>query len=351
VNTTDNGSVNISGNSTDGDGVDNNGSLNASGNGSINVTGNTSNGTGVDNNGPVNTTDNSSVNISGNSTDGDGVDNNGPLNASDNSSINVTGNTSNGTGVDNNGPVNTTDNSSVNISGNSTDGDGVNNNASLNASDNSSINVTGYPTVSINTDEINTQDNGTANICDNSGCKDFPDNNSSNVSGNSTDGGGSDNNGVLNVSGNLTEGGRASSSHGSSYAPEAVAAGVWGVTAAIVGLTHEVWTLENPQVLTLDAGDTSLTGSTLQSVLVDHDADVSVQTSAGVANRHLAYRDASDGVRHYALDDGQTHAQLSFNPQSHEYFYREQGVNNGKPYTVTSHGWLKESVRLGVNVK
>jgi hypothetical protein len=90
-----------------------------------------------------------------------------------------------------------------------------------------------------------------------------------------------------------------------------------------------------------------LTGSTLQSAFIDGDARVSVQTPAGVANRRLAYRDASDGVRHFTSDDAGVNAQLSFNPQSREYFYREQGVNNGKPYTVTSHGWLKESVRLG----
>lgn len=111
---------------------------------------------------------------------------------------------------------------------------------------------------------------------------------------------------------------------------------------------HEVWVLENPQALTLDAGDASLTGSLLQSVVVSGDmADVSVQMPTGVVKHRLTYRDASDGVRHFALDDGQTHVQMSFNPQSREYFYEERGVGKGKPYILISHGWLKESVHLG----
>jgi hypothetical protein len=56
----------------------------------------------------------------------------------------------------------------------------------------------------------------------------------------------------------------------------------------------------------------------------------------------------NSGVKHFTADNAKTHVQLSFNPQSREYCYREQGMNNGKPYTVTSHGWLKEPAQVGV---
>ena len=75
VNTTDNGTTNISGDSTNGDGTDINGSINTSGNGSTNIDGNSTNGTGTDigPNATINTTGNGTTDISGNSTNGTGV--------------------------------------------------------------------------------------------------------------------------------------------------------------------------------------------------------------------------------------------------------------------------------------
>ena len=32
---------------------------------------------------------------------------------------------------------------------------------------------------------------------------------------------------------------------------------------------------------------------------------------------------------------------LSVNVQTHEFFYTERGVMDGKPYVVNAHGWLK----------
>ncbi|ELS7814202.1 filamentous hemagglutinin N-terminal domain-containing protein, partial [Escherichia coli] len=114
----------------------------------INLTGNSTNGMGIDVWGGANTLNatNGSISLTGNSTNGTGLQLNGTntLNAT-NGSISLTGNSTNGTGLQLNGTntLNAT-NGSISLTGNSTNGTGLflGGNKTLSAS-NGSINLTG----------------------------------------------------------------------------------------------------------------------------------------------------------------------------------------------------------------
>lgn len=97
----------------------------------------------------------------------------------------------------------------------------------------------------------------------------------------------------------------------------------------------------------LESGDSIFwADAELEHVTVDmttNSADVQLLTHAGALDRHLAYRDGAEGVKHFTYEDPKqkTKADLSVNMQTHEYFYTESGVKDGKAYVVKSHGWLK----------
>jgi hypothetical protein len=112
-----------------------------------------------------------------------------------------------------------------------------------------------------------------------------------------------------------------------------LAAGLWFVSAG------DAWLLDAPQALTVESGDAALWGgSTLESVALDEKAaTVRLKTRNGVMERKLAYRDAAQGTKHFALDADGVKSDLSFDPRTREYFFAE----SGKAYRVKAHGWLK----------
>jgi hypothetical protein len=77
-------------------------------------------------------------------------------------------------------------------------------------------------------------------------------------------------------------------------------------------------------------------------------ADVQLLASAGRLKRQLKYTDMTDGVNHYNWQNETPtenyQSLLSVNTQTREYFYTEVGIQNGKPYTVKAHGWLKRGL-------
>jgi hypothetical protein len=72
---------------------------------------------------------------------------------------------------------------------------------------------------------------------------------------------------------------------------------------------------------------------------------VRIKTRTGVIERKLAYRDGAGGAKHFRFDAGGVKSELSFNPQTREYFFAESGAASGKPYSVKAHGWLKAGAR------
>ncbi|MEX9455943.1 filamentous hemagglutinin N-terminal domain-containing protein, partial [Escherichia coli] len=178
--TATNGSINLTGNSTNGTGLQLKGTntLNAT-NGSISLTGNSTNGTGLFLGGNKNlSASNGSINLTGSSTKGVGLylgeknstntltATNGSINLNGMSvenvavqirgtntltadNINLTGNSTNGMGIDAQNGANTLNatNGSINLTGNSTNGTGLqlNGNTTLNAT-NGSISLTGNST-------------------------------------------------------------------------------------------------------------------------------------------------------------------------------------------------------------
>jgi filamentous hemagglutinin family protein len=114
---TDSGSTDISGNAANGDGVVINGDTNTTNNGSLNIDGNSStNGDGVVINGDVNTDGHSSTDINGEAIDGN-------TSVIENGSLNIDGNSSkNGNGVVVNGDVDVSDNGHANIDGHANNG-------------------------------------------------------------------------------------------------------------------------------------------------------------------------------------------------------------------------------------
>ncbi|MBT2791432.1 hypothetical protein J7I88_12085, partial [Paraburkholderia strydomiana] len=271
----------------------------------------------------INTTDNGTINISGNSTDGTGVvvDPNGSINISGNGSGEISGNSTNGNGTIIDGNVNVTDNGTVVII------------------DNGTILTPG--------------DNGGTNGGDSGG------NNGGDNGGNSGGNNGGDNGGntpPVDNGGNtppVDNGGTASAggSSGGSGGIAAGAIGAIGIGGAAAYFMSDMlsahWYLESEQALTLESGDPVFwADAELEHVTVDmttNSADVQLFTHAGALDRHLAYRDGAEGVKHFTYEDPQqkTKADLSVNMQTHEYFYTESGVKDGKAYVVKSHGWLK----------
>jgi hypothetical protein len=98
---------------------------------------------------------------------------------------------------------------------------------------------------------------------------------------------------------------------------------------------------DSPQAMTEEDG--KVAEATLDSVSVNEEgteAVVKVRTATGTTERKLALKDSGDGVRHFALNDAGVSTELSFNPQTREYFYRESGATKN----LKAHGWLKEVV-------
>ncbi|WP_158602003.1 hypothetical protein [Pararobbsia silviterrae] len=105
--------------------------------------------------------------------------------------------------------------------------------------------------------------------------------------------------------------------------------------------------LERAEPLTIESGDAEYwSGATLDEVRFEgagHDADLVVRTRSARMTRHMPYRDAAHGAKHFAFDDASTgtHAELSVDTHTREFFYAERGVADGRPYAVKSHGWLR----------
>ncbi|HIA3454299.1 TPA: filamentous hemagglutinin N-terminal domain-containing protein, partial [Escherichia coli] len=198
--------INLTGNSTNGMGIDVWGganTLNAT-NGSINLTGNSTNGTGLQLNGTntLNAT-NGSISLTGSSTNGTGLQLNGTntLNAT-NGSISLTGNSTNGTGLFLGGNKNlSASNGNINLTGNSQTGVGLylgeRNSTNAFTATNGSINLNG---VSVAKSAIEIRGNNTL-TADNI-----------NLTGNSTNGTGIDlqgtniltaSNGSVNINGSV----------------------------------------------------------------------------------------------------------------------------------------------------
>ncbi|EMX7494978.1 filamentous hemagglutinin N-terminal domain-containing protein, partial [Escherichia coli] len=203
--------INLTGNSTNGMGIDVQGgsnTLNAT-NGSISLTGNSTNGTGLQLSNGTNTLNatNGSISLTGNSTNGTGLQLNGTntLNAT-NGSISLTGNSTNGTGLFWGGNKTlSASNGSINLTGSSTKGVGLylgeRNSTNAFTATNGSINLNG---VSVAKNAIEIRGNNTL-TADNI-----------NLTGNSTESFGIDaqggantlnaTNGSINLTGNSTNG-------------------------------------------------------------------------------------------------------------------------------------------------
>jgi len=235
-----------------------------------------------------------------------------------------------------NGTINTTDNGTTVIidNGNRTvitgGGDG-------NGTNNGSTNTTGGGD-SNGTDN----DNGSTNTTG-GGDSNGTDNGSTNISG------GGDSNGTDNGSTNISGGGAHGSSGGAAGAVVG-AVGAGGLAAFIWADMDAHWYLDQAQPLTVQAGDAAFwADAEVEHVNVDmlmHFADVRLLTHSGPVQRHLVLRDGADGVKHFTSEDKQSQmkADLSVNAQTHEFFYTESGVKDGKPYVINSHGWLKHGV-------
>jgi hypothetical protein len=126
-----------------------------------------------------------------------------------------------------------------------------------------------------------------------------------------------------------------------------VAVGVGVVGLILATSDQDGWYLEAPDALTVEGGDSSYwSGAVLERALIHLNggtAEAQLHTPGGALDRQFTFRDGADGARHYTWQDqtGTTHAELSVNVQTREYFYIEQGSAAGKPYTVKAHGWLK----------
>jgi hypothetical protein len=110
--------------------------------------------------------------------------------------------------------------------------------------------------------------------------------------------------------------------------------------------------LLEPDSLEVAEGDLAFWADTgVEYVLVYLDtgtAEVQLLTQAGLLKRELKYKDAADGVNHYAWQSGNMadniQSALSVNLKTQEYFYTETGIRAGQPYSVKAHGWLKRGL-------
>ncbi|MFM0625730.1 hypothetical protein [Paraburkholderia xenovorans] len=164
--------------------------------------------------------------------------------------------------------------------------------------------------------------------------------------------GGTDN-GSTNISGGGSDVTAGSSGHGGSGGAAGAAIGAIGAGGLAAFIWADVdahWYLDQVQPLTMTAGDAAFwADAEVEHVNVDmlaHYADVRLLTHSGPVDRHLAFRDGADGVKHFTYEDkqSQTKADLSVNAETHEFFYTESGVKDGKPYVINSHGWLKHGM-------
>jgi hypothetical protein len=116
---------------------------------------------------------------------------------------------------------------------------------------------------------------------------------------------------------------------------------------------HDTWVLDTPQYLTVASGDPAIwADSSLDYVEISKDgstAYVRLHTHNGLTERKLNLQDSSDGAAHFVNQDAasQRTTKLSFNPQTHEYFFEESGAGNGTPYKVSSHAWLTQGTAGG----
>ncbi|MDR2876041.1 MAG: filamentous hemagglutinin N-terminal domain-containing protein [Methylobacillus sp.] len=133
-------------------------------------------------------------------------------------------------------------------------------------------------------------------------------------------------------------GGSGGSSGGGGGGGSGLGAGIAAV--ALVGgaiiYNHESgYKSDEPQALTEENGET-VSDATLDTVNVNAEgteAVVKVRVGESVTEHRLSLKDQGDGVMHFAANDGAARVELSFNPNTHEYFYRANGLQG--------HGWLK----------
>jgi hypothetical protein len=141
---------------------------------------------------------------------------------------------------------------------------------------------------------------------------------------------------------------------GGGFGGPAIVAAAVGAVAGMVGAGRwlmvdsdtTAWALEAPQDMLVAAGNADALGkATLDYMWVaadDRSATVRLRTRTGQVERYLPLKDANNGVQHFVTSIGKIGtAELSFNPQNAEYFYRERWLSNGKVYAVQAHGWLK----------
>ncbi|WP_305854739.1 filamentous hemagglutinin N-terminal domain-containing protein [Caballeronia sp. Sq4a] len=192
--------------------------------------------------------DNGSTNIDGNSTNGNGtwIEPNATINTTDNGTTNISGNSTNGAGVIDDGTINTSDNGTTNISGNSTNGQGViDTNGTFNTDGNGTVNVIDNGDI-IHTGggnkDHNTTDNGGANGGNNGGSN------------------GGDNNGTDNGTGGNTNAHSSSgSSAGGTAAAVVGGLGVAGGLSYLIYENAMHMYLDEAQPLTLELGDAAFT--------------------------------------------------------------------------------------------
>jgi filamentous hemagglutinin family protein len=133
---------------------------------------------------------------------------------------------------------------------------------------------------------------------------------------------------------------------GSGAGVAAGAAAVGGLIAFLASDSGETWALQTPQALTSDTGILPLwCNAMLDYVEISADqkqAFVRLHTQDGLIERQLPLKDSGGGVKHFGVTDPKTGAytELSFNPETREYFLQESGIRDGQAYTVKSHGWL-----------
>jgi filamentous hemagglutinin family protein len=361
-------SVNVIGNSTSGAGVSmgqrvdattgatTDGETTATNNGTISIAGNSQAGTGIDlqttfinltspYNGTVTTANitaetGGTVTLTGNSN-GSGVGVNMPSGSvvttnGTGSTTAITGLSKTNTGVVFNGTTETTDGGDLTVFGNASAfavGLVFGNGSVVNTS-NAATSIYGFDTSGSHDLGVpasnSTTNNGTLTLCRN----DF-------VCGRSLPGNGSV----------ATGGGGGDGGGGSDVGAVAGVAVLGGLIAFLAGGEGEVWALQAPQALSGEGFVPLWCNAMLDYVEISGDqkqAFVRLHTQEGLIERTLPLKDGGNGVRHYGAVDGTTgeYAELSFNPETREYFFQESGTRGGAAYAVKSHGWLgkKEDV-------
>jgi OOP family OmpA-OmpF porin len=125
--------------------------------------------------------------------------------------------------------------------------------------------------------------------------------------------------------------------------------GVGALVAWLAG-SGPGWAMTAPLPLTVESGPYLLwCNSNLDTIEINAaqtQAFVRLHTQKGLIERTLPLRDGGGGVRRFALesDNGTIHTELSFNPETREFFFSEAsaGSAGGEPYSVKAHGWLTQ---------